>query len=106
MNLKLNQPFKLEDTFTIDGAAITAPLTAAYYDYWKPSNNTTTPTGQWAATILDEDAGTVEYNVAADILNESTSGSTKWKTQLNSTVGGLTYPADTFCFDVDYRGAC
>lgn len=104
MSIKLNQPLKLEDTFTVNGAAITSPLTAAYYDYWKPSNGTTTPSGQWTATILDANAGTVEYDIPENILNESTNDDRKWKTQLNGTVDGLTYPADAYPFDVDYRG--
>lgn len=105
-NPKLNQPLKLSDTFTINGAAITGPLTAAYYDYWKPSNNTVTPSGQWTATILDANAGTVEYDIPANTLDESTNVNTKWKTQLNGTIGGLVFPADPYCFDVDYRGKC
>ena len=106
MSIIVNQPLKLSDTFTVNGATISAPLTAAVYDYWKPSNNTTTKSGTWTATILDANAGTVEYDIPENILDEVTSGSTKWKTQLNGTIGGLTFPADAYCFEVVYRGAC
>ena len=99
-SIKLNESLKLHDIFKIGGKPIESPLTAAVYSYWKPSNKTSVPSGEWSATIIDGNTGEVEYNIGAGVLDEVSKSERPWKTQLKGTVDGSTHSADAFGFQV------
>jgi hypothetical protein len=98
---KINQPFKIYGTITADGAVPTNPITAVSISYWNVTDtNAVDPTGSWTGTVLDGDAGTWEYNIPADVLNQAGT----WKLEVNATSGGLTFPAESDTIEVILRG--
>lgn len=62
-----NQPVKLTSTIKDGGVAVDITGGTAKYRYWEPGVSGT-PSGEYAATILDAEAGTIEYDIPRDIL--------------------------------------
>lgn len=96
-----NQPLKLTATITQNKQPLTDPITAAEWRLWKfgtPVGNT--PDETLPANILDANAGTIEHDIGANILDVIGT----WRYQVFATSGGLEFPAKAGSFKVEEEG--
>lgn len=101
MAIKINQPFMINGQITVNGSPPPDSVTAVTVMYWNVADFTKAdPTGEWLCTVTNPNTGEWEYNVPANVVNQAGT----WRTEVNATINGLTFPAESGTIEVKLRG--
>lgn len=99
----INQPIPLETYFTTNGDPLDlSTASGVRYDFWRPNNDTVTPSGSVTGSIMDAPGGYVEGEIPAD---ENTIAGQKFRVQAVAIFSNGEFPVGTINFSIRQRGA-